>query len=116
MFGVDEQEYILSLLSFSLEAIVSQCLIETLDNKRIMAYEFLGLTPAMRNLVRTNKLHQVYSQMQIGQDSSGMITLNQTLLNLLNQNRISTLSAFEYSPDVEELQRMIDKARNRRAA
>jgi twitching motility protein PilT len=110
MFGVDEQEYIRSLLSFCLEAIVSQCLIETIDAKRIMAYEFLTLTPAIRNLVRTNKLHQIYSQMQIGQDQSGMITLNQTLYNLVFANRISLQAAYDNSPDMEELQRMFEKS------
>jgi twitching motility protein PilT len=116
MFGVDEQDYIMTLLSFCLEAIVSQCLLETTDGKRVMAYEFLSMTPAIRNLVRTNKLHQVYSQMQMGQDQSGMITLNQTLFTLLNSNKITLQTALDSSPDVEDLQRMIDKAKQRRAA
>ncbi len=102
-----------SLLSFSLEAVVSQALIERGDRPgRVLAYEYLQMTPAIRHLVRENKLHQVYSQMQMGQESHGMSTMNQMLLQYAQQGVISLTEALNHSPDPEELGRMIERAQN----
>ena len=116
MFPADQQDYIRNLLSFTIEGIVSQALCERQDRKgRIMVYEFLALTPAIRNLIRENKLHQVYSQMQIGQDIHGMVTMNQNLYFQAQQNVISHQEALAHSPDPEELQRLFDRGGRRSA-
>jgi twitching motility protein PilT len=117
MFPHDRQDYIRTLLSFTLEAILSQALVETIDkSKRIMVYEYLAMTPAIRHLIRENKLHQIYSQMQIGQDQHGMTTLNQGLARYIQQGVISYEQAVSWSPDPEELERITSKSSTRRSA
>jgi twitching motility protein PilT len=64
----------------------------------------------VRNLIRENKLHQVYGMMQVGQNKTGMVTLNQSLLNLILKRKIDIKNAFEESADVEELDSMLKKA------
>lgn len=117
LFPTDSQDYIRSLLSFTLEAVLSQALCVRQDRRgRVMAYEYLAMTPAIRNLIRENKLHQVYGQMQIGQDAHGMTTMNQALLQHVISGVVSPAEAMSHSPDVEELQRLIEKAQTLRRA
>ncbi len=114
MFPVDMQDYIRTLVSFSLEGILSQALVERADRRgRLMVYEYLSATPAMRTLVRENKLHQVYGQMQVGQDIHGMSTLNQGLHHYVQAGLITREEAFVHSPDTEELSRLIDRQTRR---
>ena len=72
--------------------------------------EILLMNPSIRNLVRENKLHQIYGMMQVGQDKTGMITLNQSLLQLLLKRKIDVRAAFMCSNDPEELDRMMKQA------
>ncbi|MBP7844136.1 MAG: type IV pilus twitching motility protein PilT [Proteobacteria bacterium] len=117
MFPHDRQDYIRTLLSFTLEAILSQALVETIDkSRRVMVYEYLALTPAIRNLIREDKLHQVYSQMQIGQEIHGMTTMNQGLARFVQQGVVSLDQAFSWSPDTEELERLTSKNSGRKIA
>jgi twitching motility protein PilT len=110
LFPADHQEYIRLQLSFCLEAVISQNLIKRVDRRgRVMAYEYLAMTPAIRNLIRENKLHQIYSQMQMGQGNTGMSTMNQNLLSYVEQGLISMDDAFSHSPEVEELERLVSK-------
>lgn len=110
LFPADHQDYVRLQLSFCLEAVISQNLIKRVDRRgRVMAYEYLASTPAIRNLIRENKLHQVYGQMQIGQENTGMSTMNQNLITYLDQGLISLEDALSHSPDVEELERLIEK-------
>lgn len=110
MFPLDRQEYIRTLISFTLEGILSQALVERADKRgRVLAYEFLALTPAMRSLIRENKLHQVYGQMQMGQEGTGMVTLNQQLFHHIQSGMITVAEAMSHSPDPEELIRLIDR-------
>lgn len=112
LFPAEHQDYIRLQLSFCLEAVISQNLIARTDKRsRVMAYEYLGASPAVRNLIRENKLHQVYGQMQMGQEQSGMSTMNQHLMYYLEQGVISLEDARSYSPDVEELDRLIAKSK-----
>jgi twitching motility protein PilT len=62
---------------------------------------------AIRNLIREDKVHQIYSQMQIGQDKFGMQTMNQSLFNLFQKRMISLEEALGRSQDPEELKQMI---------
>jgi twitching motility protein PilT len=117
MFNTEQQEYVRSLLSFTLAGILSQALLPRLDGHgRILAYEYLAMNPAIRHLIRDNKLHQVYGQMQIGQDQTGMVTLNQNLSQLIISKTITQTEAYAASPDVDELQKLLDRATPTRKA
>lgn len=104
VFPADQQIQIRTLLSFVLQGIVSQQLIaKTFEKGRVAAMEILLPNNAIRNLIREDKLHQVYSQMQIGQDKSGMITMNQSLKKLVESGAISGEIAMGYSNSPDEL-------------
>lgn len=104
VFSADQQIQIRTLLSFVLQGIVSQQLIaKSFEKGRVAAMEILVPNNAIRNLIREDKLHQVYSQMQIGQDKSGMITMNQSLKKLVETGAISGEVALGYSNAPEEL-------------
>jgi twitching motility protein PilT len=108
MFSGDRQHYIRNLLSFTLEAVVSQALCKKADGSgRVMAYEALHMSPAIRNLIRENKMHQVYGHMQVGQDSHDMQTMNQSLAAYVKKGIIKAEEAFIYSTDIEELQKLL---------
>jgi twitching motility protein PilT len=110
VFSGDQQERIRVQLSFVLQGIICQELIPGVSNNRVLSYEILIPNPAIRNLIRENKLHQIYGQMQVGQTQSGMVTMNQTLMTLLVRKKISMKVAFEASAEPEELDKMLKKA------
>jgi twitching motility protein PilT len=90
VFPAAEKEMVRSMLSESLRAVVSQALIKTKDGSgRVAAHEIMIGTPAIRNLIRENKVAQMYSSIQTGQ-SHGMQTLDQCLTDLVRRNVIST--------------------------
>jgi twitching motility protein PilT len=110
VFDAEQQDRVRVQLSFVLQGIISQELIPGVANNRVLGYEILIPNPAIRNLIRENKLHQVYGQMQVGQTQSGMVTMNQTLMSLLVRRRISMKVAFESSTDPEELDKLLKKS------
>jgi twitching motility protein PilT len=110
VFDGGQRDRIRTLLSFVLQGIVSQRLIPAIDGGRVLAVEVLVLTPAIRNLIRDDKLHQIYGVMQTGQNKTGMMTMNQSLLNLLIKRKIDMKNAFEASPEPEELDNLLKKA------
>ena len=90
VFPAAEKEMVRSMLSESLRAVISQTLLKTKDGQgRIAAHEIMIGTPAIRNLIRENKVAQMYSAIQTGQ-SLGMQTLDQNLQELVRRNIIST--------------------------
>lgn len=104
VFPAHQQIQIRTLLSFVLQGIVSQQLIaKSYEKGRVAAMEILVPTAGIRNLIREDKLHQVYSQMQIGQDKTGMVTMNQSLKKLVETGAISADVALGYSGAPEEL-------------
>ncbi|MBF0208567.1 MAG: type IV pilus twitching motility protein PilT [Oligoflexia bacterium] len=108
VFPSDQQDQVRTLLSFVLQGVVAQQLIpKTYKPGRCLAMEILIPTPAIRNLIRDNKLHQVYSQMQIGQDKSGMITMNQALSKLVQTGQIDSDTALSYTTAPDELAQML---------
>ena len=109
VFPAETQGRIRSVLSFTLQAIISQQLISSTSKGRILAYEVLILNSAIRNLIRENKLHQILSIMQVGQEKSGMITMNQTLVNLLKEKKITKNQAIENSTDMESLLHLLKR-------
>jgi twitching motility protein PilT len=74
---------------------------------RALALEIMVPNAAIRNLIREDKVHQIYSQMQIGQDKFGMQTMNQSLLALFKKRFISLEEALGRSQDPEELKQMM---------
>jgi twitching motility protein PilT len=93
VFPGDEKEMVRSMLSESLQAVISQTLIKTKDgNGRVAAHEIMIGTPAIRNLIREGKVAQMYSSIQTG-TQHGMQTLDQSLMELIKRNLISSASA-----------------------
>ena len=87
-----------------------QSLLPKIDGKgRAMIMEILVPNPAVRNLVREDKIHQVYSAMQSGQEKFGMQTFNQALATSYFQKQISLEVALQRSSNVDELQEMINR-------
>ena len=74
---------------------------------RVLAMEVMIPNAAIRNLIREDKVHQIYSQMQVGQEKSGMITLNQSLHSLYSRQLITLEEALGRSSEVDELKAMI---------
>lgn len=110
VFPAEQQERIRVLLSFTLQAVISQRLLPSLQGGRVVAVEFLLMTPSIRNLIRENKLHQIPSMMQVGQENTGMVTMNQSLVNLLMKRKIDLKTAFAASPEPEQLDMLLKKA------
>ena len=110
VFPGEQQERIRVLLSFVLQGVISQRLLPSLQGGRVPAIEFLFMTPSIRNLVRENKLHQISSMMQIGQEATGMVTMNQSLVNLIVRRKIDLRTAFSASPEPEQLDLLLKKA------
>jgi twitching motility protein PilT len=77
-----------------------------------MACEVMIPNAAIRNLIREDKVHQIYSQMQIGQEKFGMITMNQSLCDLFVRRQITMEDALARSSDVAELKTMISSAQS----
>jgi len=108
MFPVHLRNQIRVQLSFSLQGVVSQRLIPRLGMKgRALACEILILNQAIRHLIRDDKLHQIYSQAQLGQSHSGMVTMNQSLIKLYQSRQISLETARTNSPDLDEFTSML---------
>lgn len=109
-FPTNQQEQIRVSLSFCLQAIVSQTLIPKIGGGRVMALEILVVTPAIRALVRDDKIHQIYSMIQSGQ-KFGMKTMNQSLFDLYSGGKITINDAMSYSHNPQELGDMMSKQR-----
>lgn len=110
VFPSHQQEQIRVQLSFVLEGILSQQLLpKKSGHGRVMAVEILVPNPAIRNLIREDKVHQIYSQMQTGQSKSGMQTMNQSLFELYTKGLISYEEAMGRSMIPEELLTMIQR-------
>ncbi len=108
VFPPHQQPQVRAQLSFVLEGVVSQTLIPRASGKgRVLALEIMIPNSAIRNLIREDKIHQVYSQMQVGQTKFGMQTLNQGLAQLYLKRLINLDDAIGRSSDPEELRGMI---------
>jgi twitching motility protein PilT len=93
-----EKSMVRSMLSESLRAVVAQSLMKKTGGGRIAAHEIMVATPAIRNLIREDKVAQMYSSIQTGQ-ASGMQTLDQCMLDLVKRGQISKSQAWEYAKD-----------------
>ncbi len=114
VFPAEYQDQVRLQLSMVLEGIITQSLIERADRAgRVLAYELMLPNPSIRNLIRENKLFQVPSAMLVGQDKSGMITLNQCLVNLVKKGVITYDSALLASPEQDDLVKTLSDLRRR---
>lgn len=108
VFPPYQQTQIRAQLSFVLEGVISQALIPKIGGGRCLSMEIMVPNPAIRNLIREDKVHQIYSQMQVGQDKFGMQTMNQSLYSLFSRRIISLEDALSRSSDQDELKQMIN--------
>jgi twitching motility protein PilT len=110
MFPAHQQNQIRTQLSLVLEGIVCQALLPRANGQgRIVALEILVPTPAIRNLIREDKVHQIYSSMQAGQEKVGMQTFNQSLATLCLSRQITLETALSASSLKDELRDMINR-------
>jgi twitching motility protein PilT len=108
VFPTHQQQQVRTQLSFVLEGVLSQTLIPKITGKgRALALEIMVPNSAIRALIRDDKVHQIYSQMQMGQDKFGMQTMNQALFMLYYKKQISMEMALMRSSDQDELKQMI---------
>lgn len=107
VFGGDEQPQIRAQLATGLIAAISQSLVPKIGGGRVAAQEILITNPAVSNLVREDKVHQLYSQMQLNQNETSMTTQTQELMKFLQQKKISKDDALKYSNNPEEMERII---------
>ncbi len=113
VFPSNQQPQIRTQISVSLQGVVSQRLLKRMDGAgRVLALEIMIPNNAIRNLIREDKIPQIYSAMQIGQSQTGMVTMNQSLLSLFRRRLITYEDALSASPDKKTLQRELDKIRN----
>jgi twitching motility protein PilT len=110
VFPAHQQGQIRTQLSLVLEGIVCQALLPRADGTgRVISLEILIPTPAIRNLIRDDKVHQIYSTMQTGQEKFGMQTMNQSLATLYQKRLISLDAALSASSMKDELEQMISR-------
>jgi twitching motility protein PilT len=109
VFPSHQQPQIRAKLSFVLQGVVSQQLLARHGAPgRVLALEVLIPNPAVRNLIREDKVHQIYSQMQVGQEKYSMQTLNQSLFSLFQKRFISQEEAMNRSIEPDELRMMLE--------
>ena len=110
VFPSHQQAQVRAQLSSCLEGIITQTLLPRASGKgRAMAAEILVVTPAIRALIRDDKVHQIYGVMQAGQEKLGMQTANQSLASLYMKRLITLDTALAASSMRDELQDMISR-------
>jgi twitching motility protein PilT len=110
IFPAGQQSQIRTQLSLVLEGIVCQALLPRADGKgRVASLEIMVPSPAIRALIRDDKVHQIYGSMQTGQDKYGMQTANQSLASLYMKKLITLEAAMNSSSNKDELQEMINR-------
>jgi len=109
VFPPHQQSQVRAQLSFVLEGVISQLLLPRAGAPgRCLAMEVMVPNAAIRNLIREDKVHQIYTQMQVGQQKHGMQTLNQSLYSLYARRLITLEEAMGRSNDIDELRMMIE--------
>jgi twitching motility protein PilT len=109
-FPAHQQAQVRTQLSLVLEGIVCQTLLRGASGGRVAALEILVATPAIRHLIREDKVHQIYGVMQTGQERGGMQTMNQALGRLVERRLVSREVAIGVSANRDELAALLDRA------
>ncbi|TFH64421.1 MAG: type IV pilus twitching motility protein PilT [Candidatus Zixiibacteriota bacterium] len=108
VFPTNQQEQIRVTVSFVLQGVVSQQLVPRIGGGRVLATEVMICTPAVRALIRDDKIHQIYSMIQSGQ-KYGMRTMNMSLAELYLARKITIGEAMARSSNVQELNEMLSR-------
>ncbi|GMV12644.1 MAG: type IV pilus twitching motility protein PilT [Polyangiaceae bacterium] len=109
VFPPHQQSQVRAQLSFVLEGVISQLLLPRANGPgRVLTLEVLTPNPAIRNLIREDKVHQIYSQMQVGQAKHGMQTMNQSLFSLYQRRLITLDECMGRSSEPDELRMMLE--------
>jgi twitching motility protein PilT len=115
VFPPHQQSQVRAQLSLVLQAVVSQQLVARRDGRgRLLAAEVMIPNAAIRNLIREEKVHQIYSQMQVGQSKFGMQTMSQALIGLVQRNLITPEAALGHATEIEEVRMMLGQQTARR--
>ena len=109
IFPSSQQPQVRTQLSLVLEGIVCQALLPKTSGGRVAALEIMVPTLGIRNLIREDKVHQIYSAMQTGQEKLGMQTMNQSLATLYQRKQITLEMALSRSSNKDELQDLINR-------
>lgn len=109
IFPARQQQQIRVQLSMVLQAVISQQLIPTIEGSLIPVFEIMRLTPAIRNMIRENNVPQINSSIFSGAEN-GMITMDQSLLKLFNEGKITQVTALKYAVNPNELEKKIQKS------
>ncbi|MEO7093739.1 MAG: type IV pilus twitching motility protein PilT [Polyangiales bacterium] len=110
VFPANQQQQIRAQLSFTLQGVISQTLMPRMGQPgRCLAMEIMVPNSAIRNLIREDKIHQIYSQMQVGQERFGMQTFNQSLFSLITRRLISVEEGMGRTSDTDELKGMLER-------
>lgn len=107
VFDGEEQAQVRAQLASSLVAVISQTLIPRIGGGKVATQEILITNPAIQNQIREDKIHQIYSQMQLNQQETHMTTQSQQLIELLQKKVVSKENAIKNSNRPEELMKMI---------
>jgi twitching motility protein PilT len=108
VFPPHQQGQVRSQLAFVVEGVITQQLIPKIGGGRVLACEVMVATPAIRALIRDEKEHQIYSTIQAGL-KYGMQTMNQSLFNLYAKRTITLETGFDYTPNIEEFEHMVEQ-------
>ena len=103
-FPADQQQQIRIQLSAVLQTVVAQQLLPDVDGGQVPAFEILRMTPAVRSLIRDAKTHQLQAAMASGA-AEGMVTMDQSLLELYRAGRITRQTALDYADNPEQMLR-----------
>lgn len=115
VFPPHQQPQVRTLLSFVLEGILSQQLLPKANGAGVsLALEVMIPNAAIRNLIREDKIHQIYGQMQVGQLKFGMQTMNQSMLSLYERGFVTLNDAMARSPNLEEFRSMLGESAEKR--
>jgi twitching motility protein PilT len=107
VFPAAQQSQIRGQIAGVLQATISQNLLPSLNGGRVLALEVMIANTAIRNLIREDKFNQIYSSMQTSQDQTGMQTLNQSLVHLVERRHITPQAAMEVAYEPQELEMLL---------
>jgi len=109
VFSGDEQPQIRAMISSSLVAVIAQALLPKVKSGRVAASEILVTNHAIANLIREDKVHQIYSTMQLGQEGTGMQTQTQALFEFVRNGAVDKYIAMQYANKPEELEKALQR-------
>ncbi len=109
IFPPNQQHQIRIQLSMVLRAVVSQQLIPSVDGSLVPVFEVMLLTPAIRNMIRESKVHQIDSAIFAGA-AMGMVTMDQSILSLYKAGRVTADTALQYCVNLEEMKKRVEGA------